>query len=96
MLTSRELTTVRAALLYWQEEMCPHPAVMPPYFQPQQVQPLADAETEALRERFAEEALRYMVCDPLSGNLIGELYSSAEAAAQFASGDSSHIATVIF
>jgi hypothetical protein len=34
MLTVREAATILAALLYWQEEMCPHdPAVMRPYFE---------------------------------------------------------------
>jgi hypothetical protein len=34
MLTAREVATILAALLYWQEEMCPHdPAVMRPYFE---------------------------------------------------------------
>lgn len=34
MLHPREAATVLAALLFWQEEMCPHdPAVMRPYFE---------------------------------------------------------------
>lgn len=95
MLTTRELATVRAALLYWQEEMCPHPAAMPPYFQVPLVQPLTEAETIALRARFADEAVRYGVCDPPQGNVLGQMYSSAELATQAAGGHLDRIWTII-
>jgi hypothetical protein len=48
MLNSREAATLMAALLFWQEEMCPHdPAVMRPYFETlglYRLEPLSAAE----------------------------------------------------
>jgi hypothetical protein len=54
MLTLQELATVRAALLHWQEEMCPHPAAM----------------IAALRERFQASAVRHFVLSLASGERL--------------------------
>jgi hypothetical protein len=57
--TDREIATILAAMLFWQEEMCPHdPAVMQPYFEavglPAAV-PLSSNEIADLSERLRAE-----------------------------------------
>ena len=55
MLSPQEAATILAALLYWQEEMCPHdPAVMRPYFETlglADLEPLSAAEISELSAR---------------------------------------------
>jgi hypothetical protein len=55
MLSPREAATLMAALLFWQEEMCPHdPAVMRPYFETlglHDVEPLSLTEITQLSQR---------------------------------------------
>ena len=55
MLSDREAATVCAALLYWQEEMCPHGhSIMLPYFESlglEQLEPLSAAEILQLISR---------------------------------------------
>ena len=60
MLTNREAATVCAALLYWQEEMCPHEeSVMRPYFESlglEQSEPLSTTEIRQLIRRLKKSA----------------------------------------
>jgi hypothetical protein len=60
MLTERELATVRAALRFWQEEICPHSAeIARAYLEPDDVQPLSAVQIERLREMLDPRAVRY-------------------------------------
>jgi hypothetical protein len=60
MLTERELATVRAALRYWQEEICPHSAeIARAYLEPNDVEPLSAVQIERLREMLDPQAVRY-------------------------------------
>ena len=60
MLTPGDLATVRAALLFWYEEMAPHGVeIMQPYFDSPEAEPLSAEEVSRLRERFVPSAARY-------------------------------------
>ena len=60
MLTASQLATVRAALLFWEEEMATNPAdFMRPFLDPRDMKPLSVAEVQELRERFDPQAVRY-------------------------------------
>ena len=49
-LSAREWATVLAALLYWQEEMCPHgKRIMRPYFQTLKLERFEPLTTEEVR-----------------------------------------------
>ena len=64
LLNSPELATIRAALLYWREEICPHGSESAAlYFDDPRVAPLAADEVEQLRRKFDAAQIRYDVCD---------------------------------
>ena len=66
MLTERQVATLQAALLYWQEEMCPHgESGMRPYLESPGLEPLSAAETAEL-------------CDQLKHNVCYAVYDSAK------------------
>lgn len=79
-ITTPELATVRAALKYWQEEMCPHPtAIQEPYFDDPVKDFLSPQTIEQLRESLQANAVRYAVWDPLTEKLAGlELFDSPD------------------
>ena len=66
MFDPRELATILAALLFWKEEMCPHPPeVMRPYFESLELappEPLSAAEIARLSAR-----LRSLLGGPARG-----------------------------
>ena len=71
MLTLRELATLRAALLFWKEEMCPHgEQVMQPYFDGLTVESLSAIEVEQLRSRLEPALVRYAQFDKLNQKLV--------------------------
>ena len=50
-LSARERATILAALLYWQEEMCPHGGpIVRPYFQTLQLERFEPLTTKEVRE----------------------------------------------
>jgi len=60
MLTPQQLATIRAALLYWQEEMCPHAEeTMQSYLGTKDSQPLTAQEIAELRTCFLPPNVRY-------------------------------------
>ena len=79
-MTTNDLATIRAALRYWQEEMCPHPAVIhQPYFDVPGIEPLTAQAIERLRERLHPSAVRHVFWNPLTGALAGgELFASPD------------------
>lgn len=89
MLTAGQLATVRAALLYWEEEMGPHnmdiplPAPDPPGFAL-----LSQDELRQLRDRFGPRMIRYAVYDP-HHDCLGrtELFADSDTARQQAGAD---------
>lgn len=93
-LTARHIATVRAALLYWQEEMCPNgTGVMRPYLDPPGVRPLSAVEISGVRDLLAS-GVRYALYRPGQGRLAStELYPTDQVA-KSAAGDLA-IATVI-
>lgn len=69
MLTRRHLVTLRAALLFWQEEIAVHePAVAMPYLDEPDIQPLSAAEIESLREQLRK--VRYALFDRQSDRFL--------------------------
>ena len=96
MLTMRELATLRAALLFWKEEMGPHgKQVMQPYFEGLSVETLSNLEVEQLRSQFQPALVRYAQLDNDKQQLVnGQLLVHA-ADALDAWGTKTHVATVL-
>lgn len=77
MIYKREIETIRAALLFWQEEMCPHEAaVLRSYFQDVDIKPLTAAEIELLRADLAT-SVRYALFNPTTGGLVSTQLESS-------------------
>lgn len=85
MLTPRHLATLRAALLYWQEEISPHePAVAQPYLESADRTPLNTEEIAELRKKL-EVGIRYAIYDPSRQRLDDlELFAELEEVQQVA------------
>jgi len=93
MLTPRELSTVRAALRYWEEEMCPHGEMaMRPYLDRPNHPPLTANQVTQVRQALVD-SVRYAAYDPQGNQIQGELISDYEQARK-AAGDPI-LATVI-
>ena len=88
MLTRRQLETIRAALQFWREEICPHgEAVARPYLDSNQIPPLAANEVDELRDRFDPPALRFAVIAPDHSRLQRTaLFTTVEEAEGLAAG----------
>ena len=70
MLTQHDLATVRAALLFWEEEMCPHGEdAAQHYFDEPGTVPLASSEVRQLRAAFVTSRVRYALYDRERGQL---------------------------
>jgi hypothetical protein len=84
MFTLQQLATLRAALRYWQEEMCPHgAAAMRPYLGTKNLEPLSSAEVARLGQRLQPKAIRYVLYDCKRRKLASpQLWKSMEAAVQ--------------
>ena len=80
MIQLRELATMRAALLFWQEEMCPSGStIMQPYYDVAVNAPLLADEITALRAKLGNSCVRYAAYDTANGRLAGvELIADAE------------------
>lgn len=69
LLTQRHLATVRAALLYWKEEIAVfEPEIALPYLEDRSLRPLEVDEVEQLRVRF--ENVRYVAYSQKLDNLL--------------------------
>lgn len=69
MLTSREVATMRAALLYWRQEISPHgDEAASPYLEPPDVRPLDIEEIDRLRVQLHSQ-VRYVSFDPATNSL---------------------------
>lgn len=97
MLTEQHLSVIRAALLFWDEEMSPHdPAIAAPYLD----QPVGSGdwikETVALlRQQFAVCRLRYVVCSWDGMSLQNDQIFGSLPNAQMAATGSATVATLI-
>lgn len=90
MLTTKHLAVIRAALMFWDEEMSPHdPAVSAPYLD----QPIGSGEwikheVAFLRDQLASCQLRYVLYSPDGKSLVSsqvfESLDQAQAAASSA------------
>ena len=69
MLTLRECATIRAALLFWSEEMdeLEH---MRAYMEPKGMEPVSLMEIKELRKRLTLVCIRYAVYDPTTDRLF--------------------------
>ncbi len=96
MLIQRQLATLRAALQFWREEICPHgEAAARPYLDFDQITPLTMNEVDELRDRFDSPALRYAVIAPDHGRLQSTtLFATVEQAESFAN-VCDHVALVL-
>ena len=96
MITTRELATLRAALRYWQEEMCPHGAdAMRPYFDQPEVEPLSSDEIDELRQPLAT-TVRYALWTGEADRLADtEMFTSAEAAIRAAESGSQAVTVLL-
>ncbi|MCG8586262.1 MAG: hypothetical protein MI757_16265 [Pirellulales bacterium] len=95
MLTRQETETIRAALQFWREEICPHgEAAARHYLEIAGASPLSVTEIEELRDRFARSSLRYATLEPRHNQLADtKLYETAKHASAVAGVAS--VATVI-
>lgn len=70
MLTKSDLALIRAALLFFDEEMSPHGIeVMRPYFDETPVREFVDGEIRRLRDCLQSCTLAYVGCDPATMTL---------------------------
>ena len=94
MLTDRQVATMRAALLFWQEEMCPHDeATRQPYYDHPGVGSLSNDEVSYLRDRLISD-LRFALYDPAKHELHGPIVYNNRNEAELAA-EGLKIATVI-
>ena len=96
MLTRRQLATLRAALQFWREEICPHGEVAArPYLETGDIAPLTSDEVNELRVRFDPTNLRYAVIAADHSRLQSTtLFATAEKAESFAN-VRDHVALVL-
>lgn len=93
MLTKRDLATVRAALLYWREEIAIHePEVALPYLEDRSLRPLECDEVEQLRGRF--QNVRFVAYDRQLDTLLSQEFLRSMREEELLSKDDA-IATVI-
>ena len=93
MLTPRVLAAIRAALLFWMEEMAIHnPEVARPYWDTASFEPLSVTELEALRNQLT--FVHYVAYDPVQGALTSTRLCTA-ADVDVAAVASSNWATVL-
>lgn len=96
MLTWRELATLRAALLFWKEEMCPHgEQSMQPYFDGPAVEPLSASEVDQLRAQLDPALVRYAQLDVATLQLVGGPLLTTPEEALLTWGKAAHVATVL-
>lgn len=96
MITWRELATLRAALLFWKEEMCPHgEQFMQPYFDGPAVEPLSALELEQLRAQLDPAFVRYAPFDLVKQQLVDGQLLTTPAEVLLTWGKAAHVATVL-
>lgn len=97
MLTTRQLALLRAALLFFEEEMTPHgPELSEPYFEEPLPEPLTAAEVRQLRDALRRCVLRYARLNRTATRLRHrELFSSVEEARHGTSGPPARVAAVL-
>jgi hypothetical protein len=98
LLTAKHLAVIRAALMFWDEELSSHdPAISAPYL----VGPIASGEwikdaVADLPDRLASCQMRYVLCSPDGTSLISnQLFESLDQARIAADCDSASVATLI-
>jgi len=82
MLMRRDIAVIRAALQYFQDELCPHgPEVYRPYFDEPMDKPVKGEDVRRLRESLRNCEMRYLVCDRQASRAIhSELFTSIDRA----------------
>jgi hypothetical protein len=84
MLSDLELATVRAALRYWREEICPSGSgAAAPYFGQPTDAVLSESEVRELEQRLADLHIRYVAVETATEQVVsGTLIRDREAAQQ--------------
>ena len=96
MLTQDELTTIRAALLFWQEEICPHePNIGRPYFDAPIEEPLSAEAVSQLRSELSCENIRYGICKRDHSRISTPVLFKSWEKASKQSNDSTVVATIL-
>ena len=98
MLTNRHLVLVRAALMFWDEEMSPHGAVAFTGYVDGPVSggELTGEDVRHVRQQFDGCMLRYALCDEQATQLIGEqLFQTVEEAESAGKNRAAKIVTVL-
>jgi hypothetical protein len=95
LLTTNDMVIIRAALRYWEEEMCPHGReAMQPYFDVTGIEPLSTEEIQQLRRKFDPTRVRYIAYDAIGDEFQNaEVLSDAAEAAE--ASESGLVATVL-
>ena len=83
MLSDLELATVRAALRYWREEICPSGSgAAAPYFdQPTEVY-LSESDVPELERRLSDTRVRYLAYDADTEQIVAQTLIRDRAVAQ--------------
>ena len=89
MLSDVQLATVRAALRYWREEMCPHGAdTAAGYFSQPIEEYLLAEEVSALERRFDDTAVRYVAFNGRTERIAAPmLFADARIARRLVNGE---------
>ena len=96
MLTKRHLAIIRAALLFFDEEMSPHgPDVARPYFEEPLAEELTVDEVGQLRELLRTVELRYVCCDETGATVPSQELLTFEQAQNIPNLLDSRLATVL-
>lgn len=96
MLTKRHLAIIRAALLFFDEEMSPHGSdVVRPYFEERLERKLEADEVGLLRELLRTVELRYLCCEGTGGAVASQELLTFEQAQDIQTLFDSRLATVL-
>lgn len=96
MLTKRHLAIIRAALLFFDEEMSPHdPDVARPYFEEPLEEELAIGEVRQLQELLQTVELRYLCCEETEATVPSQELLTFEQVQNIPNLFDKHLATVL-
>lgn len=96
MLSPDDLATVRAALLFWSEDMAPHGVeIMQPYFDAPDAEPLSADDVSRLRDQLVHSAIRYALYSSNTNQLASLNLFPTPGAADFSDAPDIRVATLL-